>query len=96
MIYRETGGEKDQCNARNYGQHGDVDRLPALATLSWCLGLAWAEITGMGVVCGRGLAGRERCFTLLSQPVTASNDFILTLCYQQQVRIISVISGNDG
>ena len=45
MIYRETGGEKDQCNARNYGQHGDVDRLPALATLSWCLGLAWAELT---------------------------------------------------
>ena len=46
-------------------------------------GLGWAHWDGCGV--WAVLAGRERCFTLLSQPVTASNDFILTLCYQQQV-----------
>ena len=34
VSYRETGGEEEQGDARNYGQHDDVDRLPAIATLS--------------------------------------------------------------
>ena len=39
--YRETGGEEQQGDARNYGQHDDVDRLPAIATLSSAGVWAW-------------------------------------------------------
>ena len=39
--YRETWGEEDQWDARNYGQHDDVDRLPAIATLSSAGVWAW-------------------------------------------------------